>query len=163
MRCRAGVASASAPEDDDAGTTDCDLGDGNAWEDKCKAGDDLDAWRIDGVTKLVKPACLTFSPAPTTGVVDEDVRESRPTRRNVTLFNIFGISLGFVSFSLPLFALVETFADTSTGSGGGSFFDRVAVRKPCSKLERRRWNDLEGASEVVEVELKTSGEDERCG
>lgn len=139
MRCRAGVISASAPEDDDAGTTDCDFGDGNACEDKCKAGDDLDARRIDGVIKLVKPACLTFSSVSTTGVVDEGVRASRPVRRNVTLFiNIFGISLGFVSFSLPLFDLGETFADTSTGSDGGSFFDRVAVRKLCSKVKRRR-------------------------
>jgi len=139
MRCRAGVTGASVPEDDDAGTTDCDLGDGNnACGDKCKAGDDLDAWRIDGVIKLVKPACLTFSLASTPGVVDEGVRESRPVWRNVTLFNIFGISLGFVSFSLPLFALAETFADTSTGSGGGSFFDRVAVRKLCSKVKRSR-------------------------
>lgn len=138
MRCLAGVTSASTAEDDDAGTIDCDFGDGNAWEDKCKAGDDLDAWRIDGVIKLVKPACLTFPPASTTGVVDEGVRESRTARRNVTLFNIFGISLGFVSFSLPLFALAETFADRSTDGGGGSFFDRVAVRKLCSKVTRRR-------------------------
>jgi hypothetical protein len=138
VRCPAGVTNVSGPEDDDAGTPDCDFGDGNACEDKCKAGDDLDAWRIDGVMKLVKPACLTFLPASTTGVLDEGVRESRPARRNVTLFNIFGISLGFVSFSLPLFALAETLADTSTGGGGGSFFDRVAVRKLCSKVKRRR-------------------------
>lgn len=39
-------------DEDDTGTADCDFGEGMAWDDKCKAGEDIVACRNDGVTKL---------------------------------------------------------------------------------------------------------------
>ena len=103
--------------------------------------------------KLVCPATLSFS------LLDSS-REgrgagtSRSPLRKVTLRNILrrsfsfgaaGSSVEWVSFSLPFFLLPVIVANSSTG-GAGSFLDRVAVRKLCSREERNRWNDLEGCS-----------------
>lgn len=128
---------------DDALTADCDVGDGSAWEERWSAGDDMEAKRMDGVMKLVCPA--TRLDSSWTG-------ESRSPFRNVTLRNIFMRSFWLssracVSFSFPFFVLSVLLANSSTG-GAGSFFDRVAVRKLCSRDERNLWKDLEGGSGV---------------
>ena len=53
---RVGDARTSAFDELDARAAGWDLGDGRAWDERCKAGDDMDAWRSDGVMKLVLPA-----------------------------------------------------------------------------------------------------------
>jgi hypothetical protein len=50
-----------AVEEEDAGTADCDFGEGMAWDDKCNAGVDIVACRNEGVTKLVRPPDRTLS------------------------------------------------------------------------------------------------------
>jgi hypothetical protein len=47
--CRVGEMRASVLEEEEPGIADCDFGDGRAWDDVCKAGDDSDACRNDGV------------------------------------------------------------------------------------------------------------------
>ena len=47
--CRVGEMRASVLEEEEPGIADCDFGDGRAWDDVCKAGDDIDACRNDGV------------------------------------------------------------------------------------------------------------------
>lgn len=47
--CRVGEMRTSVLEEEEPGVADCDFGDGRAWDDVCKAGDDIDANRNDGV------------------------------------------------------------------------------------------------------------------
>jgi len=120
----------SIVEDEEAGTAGRDLGDGKGWEERCKAGEDMVAWRIEGVMKLVKPATLPLSVAFSFGVGD-DSRLRKATRRSIPIF-----SSGF-SFSLPLsLAVVVRVANSSAGSG--TFFERVAVRILCSSDDLNR-------------------------
>lgn len=44
-----GETSASLPDEDDAGIADLEFGDGKACDERCKTGDETDAWRNDGV------------------------------------------------------------------------------------------------------------------
>lgn len=129
-------------KDDDALTAGCDVGDGSAWEDRCNAGDDIDAWRIDGVMKLVCPPTRSL-PLLDSSYNGAGVEDSRSPLRKVTRRNIFSRSFslaapssrGWVSFSFPFFVFPVIVANSSTG-GVGSFFDRVAVLRLCSREER---------------------------
>lgn len=58
---REGDTRAALKLEEEAGTADCDFGEGNAWDERCRAGDDIDPWRKEGVMKLDKPALRTLS------------------------------------------------------------------------------------------------------
>jgi hypothetical protein len=117
----------SIVEDEEAGTAGRDLGDGKGWEERCKAGEDMVAWRIEG---LVKPATRPLSVAISFGVGD-DSRLRKVTRRSMPIF-----SSGF-SFSLPL-SLAVVFKVANSSVGSGTFFERVAVRILCSSDDLNR-------------------------
>lgn len=151
-RARVGETRWSVLDADDALTAGCDVGDGKACDERCRAGDDIEASRIDGVMKLVFPATLSFPRRPSS-LPGAAAGNSRSLFRNVTLRNIFSRSLSFeaassvacVSFSFPFFVFAVIVAKSSTG-GAGSFFDRVAVRILCSSVERNLWKDRDCGS-----------------
>ena len=106
--CRVGEMTSSAVEaEEEPGIADCDFGDGRAWDDVCNAGDDKDS-----------------RPRP------------KVTFRKMLIFPLCGSMFLGLSFSFPLVVPANA-ASSSTMSGvGGSFFDRVAVRKLCSSVDR---------------------------
>jgi hypothetical protein len=56
-------------------TADCCWGEAGVWEERCRAGEDMDAPRREGVMKLVKPATLSPS-CLLYGVGDGDIGDS---------------------------------------------------------------------------------------
>lgn len=169
-RSRVGVASASLFDDEETGMDGRDFGEGNAWEDRCNEGDDIEPCRIDGATKGVKPAARTLSTRSlSTGIDRSGEGVSRP-RLNVTLDSSrrsipgrsFSLRTGWVeSFSFPFPFLMVMVANSSAG-GAGTFLERVAVRMLCSRDERIRPNALvEGGGGDVEVEASESSDG--CG
>lgn len=58
---RFGETKISTTEEEETGIAGRELGEGKAGEDKCKVGDDIEAWRMEGVIKLVNPAARTLS------------------------------------------------------------------------------------------------------
>lgn len=116
----------SVVEDEEAGTAGRDFGEGKGWDERCNAGEDIVAWRMDGVMKLVKPATLpVFSFG---GGGGEDSRLRKVTRRSIPILS------SVFSFSFPFAVNV---ANSST-AGGGTFFERVAVRMLCSRDDLNR-------------------------
>ena len=49
MRSRVGDTKASLPDADDAGIADLEFGEGRACDDRCNAGEEIEAWRSEGV------------------------------------------------------------------------------------------------------------------
>ncbi len=140
-------------DDDEAGITSWDLGDGRACEERWRAGDDMDPWRSDGVTKLANPARRTlWVVSSAAGGMGEGagVTDSLPPRRKLTLDSnllsmpCFSLSFCGSSLSFPLLVLGVIVAKSSTG--GACFLDLVAVRILCSREERRRVNGFVGKS-----------------
>ena len=138
--------------------------------ERWRVGDDMEAWRKEGVKKLVWPATrplsLSFSLSRSRGArapswlarggrggrsageegEGEGEETSRPGRRNGTLDSILDLALSFslgpsssAALALPLPAPSESTPDSSTLAGSFAL-DLVAVRKLCSRDERRRLN-----------------------
>lgn len=94
--------------------------------------------------KLVWPATLTLSLVGELG--------SRPSRRKVTFRIMFSLSLcgdstslGF-SFSFPFSVLPNTASSSTMPGVTGNFLDRVAVRRPCSSVDRNLWKVFDDVS-----------------
>lgn len=130
--------------------------------ERCNAGEDMEACRREGVKKLVWPAARTLSLSRSlllrlasfssvvegTGGTGEGEGASLTGRRNETLDNIrdlaFSFSLGpssSAAFPLPFAAPWESTPDSSTIAAAFAL-DLVAVRRLCSRDERRRLNVL---------------------
>lgn len=159
-------------EDDKAGSAGRDFGDGRAREDKCSAGEDMDACCIDGFKKLTKPVdrplsgSLFFFPPSFTLLTLGDGGEGGlgvtvSLRRKVT-FNssrfILDISFGTssaIAFSFPFPTLFGIVPNSSVVDGTAfTFEDRAAVRRLCSSVERMRlkvFADGSGASGITEM------------
>ena len=101
--CRVGEMTTSVLEEEEPGI----VGDGRAWEDVCKAGDDR-----------------------------ESRRRPKVTFRKILIFSICGSMFLGLSFSFPLVVLANTATSSTMCGVGGSFFDRVAVRRLRSSVER---------------------------
>lgn len=129
-RWRVGATRPSVLLDDERATEGWDFGEGSAWDDKWRAGEDIEARRIDGVMKLVTPATLSFSG----GGFGEGVADS--LRRKVTLLSIFIFSFSCGSSLAFPFPFAVKVANSSTG--GRAFFERVAVLMLCSSDDLKR-------------------------
>jgi hypothetical protein len=176
-RDRGGETSAELGDDDETGTADRDFGLGKAWEDKCNAGEDIVAWRMEGDKKLTKAfegdfsetflfllASFVLLTGGGSGDGGVGVTDSRPDRLKVTLdskrFSILLCPFSFVtssarvfSFSFPFFPLA-TFANSSiTGEVGLTLEDRVAFRKLCSIDDFILWKGFAGGSGCAEEEM----------
>jgi hypothetical protein len=192
-RDRDGETSAELEDDDEAGTADRDFGDGKAWEDKCNAGEDIVAWRMEGDKKFTKAfegdfsetflfllASFVLLTGGGSGDGGVGVTDSRPDRPKVTLdsnrFSILLCPFSFVTssvrvfpFSFPFFPLA-TFANSSiTCEVASTLEDRVAFRKLCSSDNLIRWKGFAGGSGCAEEVLDVEGwpeqpaEEAECG
>lgn len=157
-----------------AGIAGWDLGDGRGCEERGRAGDDMDPWRSDGVTKLANPARRTlWVTSFAAGGMGEGagVTDSLPPRRKLTLDSnllsmpCFSLSFCRSSLSFPLLVLGVIVAKSSMG--GACFLDLVAVRILCSREERRRVNGFVGKSAAAADDEEEEGcferEDEAVG
>lgn len=143
--------------------------------ERWRAGDDMEAWRKEGVKKLVWPATRTLSlgrslslcvraasscsranGATGTGGTGTGEDISLAGRRNETLDSILDLAFSFSfgasssdALPLPLPAPGESTPDSSTAAGDLAL-DFVAVRRLCSSEERRRLNVFGWASDVCD-------------
>jgi hypothetical protein len=151
---RNGDTSASLVDDDEAGIADCDFGDGSACEYRCRAGDDMEPCRRVGATKRA-----VLSSAGLGGMGEgEGVTDCLPPLRKPHLLLSFSfVSSAAPARSFPLPTAVATPVEMvrkSPTTGCAVFFERVAVRRLCSKEERMRWKVLgagSGAPAAVET------------
>ena len=153
-----------------------------ACEDKCRAGEDMDACLNDGVMKLVKPPARTLSPSciftfppffilPTIdGGVGDGAADSFPYRKLTPKADNFlnlSLSLAFScsspeAFAFPLSCFTFRVANSSVGGTTGFDLDRVAVRRVCSREDRIFLNGFPVVSIALksDVEASAAREDE---
>jgi hypothetical protein len=178
-------------DEDDAGTAGCNFGEGMAWDDKCKAGEDVEACRNEGGMKPVKStlalSCIfIFFPPPSFvfpifGIGDGDCVTDSFLDRNLIFDSILLSTLDLppslctlgtsslreaFSFSFSVFALIV--AKSSAGGDGPFAFDRVADRNVCSSWERifpKGFPKGSGSTSTMEEAVDASGlrEDEAAG
>lgn len=164
-----------------------------ACEDKCKAGEDMDACLKDGVMKLVKPpartlspSCIfTFLPPPPSfvlpiigGGIGDGAADSLPDRALTAKIDDFlDLSLSLDSltlscsccspkaFAFPLSCFTFTVEKSSLGGTAGFDLDRVAVRRVCSREDRIFLNGFPDVSVDFDsdVEASAAREDDVAG
>lgn len=90
------------------------------------------------------PATLPFTLA---GVLLEGESRLRrkATFRKMLIFSCGSTFLG-LSFSFPLVVLAKAASSSTMCGVGGSFLDRVAVRRLCSSVDRSFWKVFEDVS-----------------
>ena len=169
VRSRGGDTRAATLEEDAEGSAKGWVKEEIGWAERWRAGEDMEAWRREGVKKLVWPATRTLSLGRSlwlcgrggstsslslslsgggtgTGGTGTGEETSLAGRRNETLDSIRDLAFSFSfrpsssdALPLPLPAPCESTPDSSTGAECFAL-DFVAVRRLCSKELRSRLN-----------------------
>lgn len=140
---RVGDTRATLLLEEEAGMEGRDLGEGRAWDERCRAGEDIEPLRKEGAY------CAWFRDTADSGTGDS---ESRPDRRKLTLdSSLRSIPPCFFSFvlsskrarSFPVVLVLGVTVPKSSARGAGVLRDRVAERMLCSRLDLMRLKGLD--------------------